>query len=124
MARPCSKEVAVALGIGQHFHVKSDQLRVLLPERAFEVQHLVHELIYAFKRYGHLAYLAKVIVAVFDDVAVMQIYYDVLSGGKQPLFDVLMATFRTILSARRMIQLRQDLDRPSRNPLAEALKCR
>ena len=122
MARACSEEIAVALGIGRHFG-KTKQLRVLLPERAFELHHLVKELIYAFKKYGDFTYLAKVIVCVFDDVAVMQIYYDVINSGSEPLLELLINTFQTILSKRSMSELQRDLCRSSRNPLAEALKC-
>lgn len=123
MARPCSEEMATALGIGRHFE-RPKHLRVLSPERAFEAHHLVQELMYAFQKYGNYEYLAKVLVAVFDERAVMQIYYDVLNSGVEPLFELLMETFRTILSKRAMTELRRDLERPSRNPLAEALKCR
>ena len=122
MTRPCAEEIAGALGVGRYFG-KSKQLRVLLPERAFEVDHLVKELIFAFKKYGQFEYLAKVVVAVFDDDAVMQIYYDVLNS-ENALLETLLSTFKTILSKRCMTKLQSDLAQPSRNPLAEAMKCR
>lgn len=112
---------AVSLGIGALY--PSEPLRVLLPSRAFYLEGRVQDLMHAFRRYGRLERLARIIVCEFEDHSLLQIYYDVLNyRGRMGLKNLLLSIFKTILSKSSMEKLKRDLLKPSKNPLAEAMK--
>jgi hypothetical protein len=122
MTRQHIDAYAVALGIGRLFKRNSD-LRVFPPEEAFHLHKCVEHMSDALRPHGHLDELAKVLVALFDDASLLQIYYDVRGHtGKTPLLTTLLETFSTLLSKRSMTKFRRDLSYPSRSPLAECIK--
>lgn len=121
MARRNVGAHAACLGIGDLY--SPEPLMVLLPKRAFYLDGLVQDLVHAFRRYGHFEKLARIIVSTFADSSVLQIYYDVNNyTGRLGLKNLLVSIFKTFLSKRSMVKLRRYLTKPSRNPLAEAMK--
>ena len=121
MARRDVGDHAVALGIGALF--QPEPLRVFLPERAFYLDGCVQDLMHAFERYGKCRRLAQIIVSMFADASILQIYYDVLHyKGRMGLKNLLLASFKTFLSKRSMTRLKRYLAKPSKNVLAEAMK--
>jgi len=121
MARGNVGECAVALGIGHLYNPVP--LTVFLPGRAFYLDGCVEDLMFAFKKYGKFEKLAKIIVCTFADTSILQIYHDVLNyTGRLGLKNLLVSIFKTFLSKRSMVKLRRYLTKPSKNPLAEAMK--
>ena len=121
MARRNVGAHAASLGIGDLY--LPEPLMVLLPKRAFYLDGRVQDLVHAFRRYGHFEKLARIIVSTFADTSVLQIYHDVLSyTGRLGLKNLLVSIFKTFLSKRSMVKLRRYLVKPSKNPLAEAMK--
>jgi hypothetical protein len=120
MARQDIDSYATALGIGKLF--TQGQLRVLTPEEAFHVDKCVKHMADALRPHGHLDELAKVLVAVFDDASLLQIYYDIRSHSSNKISKILLDSFGTILSKRSMAKLKRDLSAASSSPLAECMK--
>jgi hypothetical protein len=121
MARRDVGAHAVSLGLGALY--PAEPLRVLLPKRAFYLDGRVQDLMYAFQRYGRHEQLARILVCEFEDHSILQIYYDVLNyRGRMGLKNLLLSIFKTILSKSAVASLKRDLLKPSKNPLAEAMK--
>jgi len=121
MARRDVGAHAVSLGLGALY--PAEPLRVLLPSRAFYLDGRVQDLTHAFRRYGRHERLARILVCEFEDHSLLQIYYDVLNyRGRLGLKNLLLSIFKTILSKRAVDMLKRDLLKPSKNPLAEAMK--
>jgi hypothetical protein len=120
MARSDIDCYATALGVGRLF--TQGQLRVLTPEEAFHADKCVKNMADALRPHGRLDELAKVLVALFDDASLLQIYYDVRSHSSNKISKILLDSFEKILSKRSMTKLRRDLSGASRSPLAECMK--
>ena len=122
MTRHDIDNYAIALGIGRLFK-RNNELRVFTPEEAFHMDKCVKDMADVLRPYGRLDELAKVLVTVFDDASLLQIYYDVRNdSGKSTLLTTLLESFSTLLSKRSMTKLKRDLSGPSRSPLAECMK--
>ena len=122
MTRQDMEFYATAMGLGRLFK-RGTELRVLRPEAAFHMDRSIESLAEVLQPYGDFHELAQVLVAVFDDVSILQIYYDVRNySGNAPISTILFDSFGTILSKRSMAKLKRDLAGPSRSPLAECMK--